>query len=163
MERISDEDLAALEKLCAEATPGPWVRRLSAYVTSEHDDRKIADTETYMRTREKQDANADFISAARTALPALLEEVRRARAEGARAEALLTLYRVKLAVDGLNRRCWDASTHLSAVEAIAVHDKALPVDGYDSVLILRDMIGCALDILADPAAAAAKAAKEPAP
>jgi chromosome segregation ATPase len=80
------------------------------------------------------------------------------RNEAKRKTALLTLYRVKLSTDGLNGRTWHASPHLEAVQALAeAGEEALRIDSYQSLVILRDMVGCALDILrAAPAPAPAE-------
>ena len=97
--------------------------------------------------------------------------VAEAERERDRREALLTLYRVKLAVDGLNGRPWDSTTHLAAVEALgAAGEKPLPVDSYESLVILREMVECSNEALtqlekgtATPGAAVAEPADGPPP
>jgi len=92
-------DLAALRRLCEEATPGPWDHfrledpspvALAAYVTATA---AMGSGEFYIVGCDKPDGRADvchagngptsaqnaaFIAAARTALPALLDRVERA-------------------------------------------------------------------------------------
>ena len=97
-------DTAELRRLCAEATPGPWL-----YCPLPHDDwgtvrvsvgdmmpfvaigrsgGVAADLDQHRRDgTDPYGANARFIAAARAALPQLLDEVERLKAEVARARA----------------------------------------------------------------------------
>ena len=98
-------------------------------------------------------------------------ELESATRESDRREALLTLYRVKLAVDGLNDRPWDSVAHYAAAAALdAAGEKPLPVDSYESLVILRELVDCAVEALAElekgtatPGAAVAEPADEPPP
>ena len=84
---LTPEELERLEELCQKATPGPWIigtpdnqndvdHHLGIHV--EDDGWVIADMCSTVNNNDgvNQDANAAFIAAARTALPALLHEVR---------------------------------------------------------------------------------------
>ena len=77
---LSDDELARLRALCDEATPGPWV----SHATSDHrgmvcvEERSAYWVETvaecYCGAHDGHGAaNAAFVAAARTALPALLD------------------------------------------------------------------------------------------
>lgn len=84
---MSDEELDRLERLADGATPGPWDDRhrgclripiIAPHPARDADWRLIADVRSAGRERE---ANAAFIAAARTAVPELIAEVRRLRAQ----------------------------------------------------------------------------------
>lgn len=82
MADLTDAELDALERLCSEATPGPW------YQNAATNKEVICDSEFLVICRtpgslyqKAADHNAALIAAARTALPALLAEVRRRRQE----------------------------------------------------------------------------------
>lgn len=82
---MTNEELDALEKLCDGASKAPWtVERLGryedhdeVYINLQDDDMELADRIVSGTNYE----NADFITAARTAMPALISEVRRLQAE----------------------------------------------------------------------------------
>lgn len=79
---LSEEGLAAIERRAREATPGPWERlggggRASALVSTV--DESGPDLAEVFGPHEPPNANADFIAAARTDVPALVAEVRRLR------------------------------------------------------------------------------------
>lgn len=65
---MTENELKHLEELCAKATPGPWLRDGSGYV--------------FVKNIEigNSSDNAEFIIAAREALPKLIAEVRRLQA-----------------------------------------------------------------------------------
>jgi hypothetical protein len=91
---MTDDRLAELERLCAAATPGPWEvdadRRLALGVASVrcvHGTRPtVAHVDAHLR---EMDEAAAFVAAARTAVPELIAEVRRLRAEAADLKARL--------------------------------------------------------------------------
>lgn len=69
----TDDQLAELDALCAAATDGPWHLTDSDAIVAPLTTTKIADMwEPTHTTR-----NGEFIEAARTAMPALLAEIRR--------------------------------------------------------------------------------------
>lgn len=79
---MKEEELKALEKLCAEATPGPWdanerspCKADGVQVWSEAG--LIGETAPAVIDQRRPASDADFIAAARTALPQLLSEVRK--------------------------------------------------------------------------------------
>lgn len=93
MTAIDEAELDELERLCAEATPGPWVidsgqycpeachyggPQEYVYVMGERD-HYVADCWCEGAPQDKP--NARLIAAARNALPALIAEVRRLRGE----------------------------------------------------------------------------------
>lgn len=93
---MTDSDIQRLEALCEKATPGPWrvdagARQSTAWVEAgtQSEPMTIADCDVLRRTRGRRsprpladqcDRDADFIAAARTALPAALAEIRRLKA-----------------------------------------------------------------------------------
>lgn len=76
---MTPEELAELKSLCEKATPGPWA--VGMY------DKPFTYFFMVDRTRldgcplDEDTANADFISAARTAIPKLIAEIARLNAE----------------------------------------------------------------------------------
>jgi hypothetical protein len=79
-------DLGALRELCEKATPGPWEARLDRYdpvIVSAGSNWPHGDDEAHATAYVP--ADAVFIAAARSAVPALLAEVERLRAERDRA------------------------------------------------------------------------------
>lgn len=82
-EAMTDDELAAIEARAAAATPGPWrpgprtgdVGGGFVYRGDERSGRQVARTMSVLRGH----ADAAFIAAARTAVPALIAEVRRQR------------------------------------------------------------------------------------
>lgn len=87
---LTDEQLAAIQAREAAATPGPWA--------IEWDEDDVTDTPFpvslgpigYLEHRGKREqADAEFIAAARADVPALLAEVHRLRAELAASQAQL--------------------------------------------------------------------------
>src|SRR5690606_22945170 len=111
-DRLTDERLAELERLCAEATPGPWRTSredMESYALDESGEwghvvyiyRPDGHRMPVFGERAREDAR--FIGAARAALPALIAEVRALRRV---AEAALELLR-----DPRTRRI-DAIAHL---------------------------------------------------
>lgn len=73
------EELKRLRALADAATPGPWVFKASGDSLRFSMRRPPGGTIAVALTAEPEDV--DFIAAARTALPALLDEVERLRAE----------------------------------------------------------------------------------
>ena len=70
---ITDQQLDEYDELCAAATPGPWAHTDSSAIVAPISADKIADVwEPTGLSR-----NGDFIETARTAMPALIAEVRR--------------------------------------------------------------------------------------
>lgn len=76
---ITDNELAELERLCEAATAGPWDTRHGCIVA-------VADRELICGINPNTES-AKFIIAARVALPKLIAEVKRLRAELAQADA----------------------------------------------------------------------------
>lgn len=74
---MTEQQLADLDALAAAATPGPWEQIDSRAYSS--------GTGLQVCLCNETDADAAFIAAARTAVPALVAEVRRLRHELARA------------------------------------------------------------------------------
>ena len=73
---ITDQQLDEYDELCAAATPGPWAHTDSSAIVAPLSADKIADVwEPTGLSR-----NGDFIETARTAMPALIAEVRRLQA-----------------------------------------------------------------------------------
>ena len=71
---ITNVDLEALEKLCAEATPGPWIP------VFDRDGDIALWSGLGAGRKEPTVADAQFITAARTTLPQLIAEVLQLRA-----------------------------------------------------------------------------------
>jgi hypothetical protein len=74
---MSDLDLPALKKLCEAATPGPWAVHIGEGKDSRHwcgtgPLHFESATETYLNNSR---CDAQFIAAARTALPELIEQM----------------------------------------------------------------------------------------
>ena len=88
---LTDEKLDELQRLSDAATPGKWKRgrdSASAYVF----DAKGA----WICTASRSVADASFIAASRTALPALIAEVRRGRGEAEKARAEVEALRARV-------------------------------------------------------------------
>lgn len=94
---MTEEELERLEELCSRATPGPWKVRqeFGRSLTPYGDVFMLCAADL---GEEASLNNAAFIVAARTALPALLAEVRRLQAELAKQDTL------ERRVDELDRR-----------------------------------------------------------
>lgn len=74
---FTDDQLDEIEALCAAATPGPWHLTDSDAIVAPLTATKIADVwEPTQATR-----NGEFIETARDAMPALLAEIRRLKAQ----------------------------------------------------------------------------------
>lgn len=102
---MDEEELARLERLAGAATPGPWKAEVAE--RSYPDQAQVIDAPTKCSIIDTYNSgcasdpcpdevffspeNARFIAAARTALPALVAEVRRLQAENAKLEANLDL------------------------------------------------------------------------
>ena len=69
---ITEQQLTEWERLAAEATPGPWVTKYPFEQDS---------SACYKVPIPQSEADTDFINAAREAVPALIEEVRRLEKE----------------------------------------------------------------------------------
>src|SRR5690606_16577844 len=85
-EPLTDERLAELERLCAEATPGPWrVRHLCSGCGPDEDEGAGLGLEIegppqpWHEGQFSRAADAQFIAAARDALPALITALRALR------------------------------------------------------------------------------------
>lgn len=78
-------DLDAARKLCAKATPGPWIHTpgvaIKEYVASDNGDFYISMQQVHWDDGRATNAenNAPFIAAARTLLPQALDEIERLR------------------------------------------------------------------------------------
>jgi hypothetical protein len=70
---MTDAELEAIEKACAEATPGPW--HSTPLGTFEGPMWKMTDSRWHLTSN----ADAEFIASARSWVPALVEEVKRLR------------------------------------------------------------------------------------
>jgi len=77
---MTPQDLDRLDELAAKATPGPW-EALELSMPGEALLRMGAEQSFSTRQVQVRDADAAFIAAARTAIPALVAEVRRLRDE----------------------------------------------------------------------------------
>ena|SRR5437588_3717767 len=87
--RISDEQLDELDRLCGEATAGPWrvgyyTDRAETYTVETDADvvcmiRDADSDEMGIEAREAAERDFAFVAAARESLPALIAEVRRLR------------------------------------------------------------------------------------
>lgn len=95
---MTDDDLARIEALCEAATPGPWTvdkkedTEPNGWTHRWHWIREVAyDGPSYNYNIDgfARREDADFIAESRTAVPALVAEVRRLRAELAEANAML--------------------------------------------------------------------------
>jgi hypothetical protein len=75
---MTPQDLDRLDELAAKATPGPW-EALELSMPGEALLRMGAEQSFSTRQVQVRDADAAFIAAARTAIPALVAEVRRLR------------------------------------------------------------------------------------
>ena len=101
---MTDDELKALEALAEKATTGPWSERW-LYGALRHINRNVdrdcfiddADLPDGARWPGKEDAA--FISACRTAVPALIAEVRRLQAREARATEIMQIIRTEETVD----------------------------------------------------------------
>ena len=91
---ITDNQLAEWERIANAATVGPWFSvgapwgngtLVNAGTEDPHGGHAVCDTELMIDRSEniqgEPQCDADFIAAARTAVPALIAEVRRLRAE----------------------------------------------------------------------------------
>lgn len=67
---MTNEELDRLEALANAATPGPWVA----------DERWVEDADEYDIGEAQETSDAEFIAAARTAIPQLIAEIRRLQA-----------------------------------------------------------------------------------
>ena len=74
---ISEEQLQEWQRLANEATEGPWKRCGLDGVMSMSDDADPIIVSCYSTVITQQSKNADFIAAAREAVPQLITEVRR--------------------------------------------------------------------------------------
>lgn len=91
---MTEEELARLEELASKATPGPWewvagsdALHATTVPHEWHEDETAKIIVTDSHVYPPHGADAAFIAAAREAVPALLAEVRRLRAEKAEREA----------------------------------------------------------------------------
>lgn len=83
---MTPERLAELRAIAAAATPGPWTTS-SAWSVRSGRDELVAATSYY-----NHEADAEFIAAARTAIPALLAEIERLVSERGALRAALREY-----------------------------------------------------------------------
>lgn len=83
---MDSNEIARLRELCAKATPGPW--RHEQYGTAPC--YGLRSTPLHLVVTVQGEDDAAFIAAARTALPALLDDVERLQGELAPLRALLT-------------------------------------------------------------------------
>jgi hypothetical protein len=82
MQRLTDEELAELERLEKAATPGFWNRRdIGDSIIECEDDTLLC---TFPSEQGNEDSNAKFVALSRNALPLLLAEVRELRAAALR-------------------------------------------------------------------------------
>lgn len=88
--RVTDGQIEAWERLCEEASEGPWTRAADSNFDEEPHEGSIrcGPPGFYIAKMERDgpnpDVDAEFIAASRTAMPALLAEVRRLKADEAR-------------------------------------------------------------------------------
>jgi hypothetical protein len=76
--RLTDEELAELERMEKAATPGFWNRRdIGDSIIECEDDTLLC---TFPSEQGNEDSNAKFVALSRNALPSLLAEVRELRA-----------------------------------------------------------------------------------
>jgi hypothetical protein len=80
-DRITDAELDVIERRCAAATPGPWIRW---FVTTIGETIQIATGFLFVKSDKGTKADAVFIAAARTDLPRVIQELRRERADNDR-------------------------------------------------------------------------------
>ena len=84
MEPLSDEELAELERLLREASPGPWRAFYGPiggpdFIRITDDDDSQPDMYVYHEDRTAPVADLDFIAAARNYMERLIAEVRETR------------------------------------------------------------------------------------
>jgi hypothetical protein len=172
MMTITDEKLDALQALCDAANEAPWIwdRGLLMSVPSEqivaHGDHGDPDVICV----EIGDADADFISAARTALPALLAEVRRQRRQIASTNIALAKTQTKLTLERGHFDCLldqfeaEATTEMMVALADAerrIHHFRRMLDAQEESLAARDQaISDAAAVCAQLRGALAKAEAE---
>lgn len=107
-DRLDDAALAAIRALCDAATPGPWEARIyddgafvdmpgtpaalfsDAWQAKDGDGGISVDLNSAGPVSEVNKRNIEFIAACRTAVPALLAEVERLRADAAALQQALT-------------------------------------------------------------------------
>jgi len=82
---MSPEEIARLRALCKAATPGPWLQPLEdergAIVSAAEPEVSLLGLDRDRMAIFVNEADADLVVAARTAMPALLDEVERLKAE----------------------------------------------------------------------------------
>ena len=81
-------DLDALTRLCEQATPGPWTYDCPTAQLRWQDGDAIREVSLQQRYLVTVERDLCFIAAARTALPALIEEVERLRTVARLAEVM---------------------------------------------------------------------------
>lgn len=111
---ITDEQLAEWRRLADAAWPGPWELELDR-----NDQQNVyAADRTWIALlphqcvrsiEEERERDAEFIAAARAAVPALIAEVERLRGEQNRAVDPSCFFCAKRAGDGLAGRCEDCA------------------------------------------------------
>lgn len=76
---MTDTELAAIRERCEAATEGPWEKITERWLGVWQDIRVVAFDGKYTICGDTAIADAEFIAAARTDVPALLDEVERMR------------------------------------------------------------------------------------
>lgn len=122
---MTPADLDRLEVLAAAATPGPWRahaenRKACRAIVETEDREQVADATMWDIDQCRE--NADFIAASRTAVPALIAEVRKAQAQRANMAALFVVEVENHAATSANLR--RARAELAAARALL--GEALP-------------------------------------
>lgn len=76
---MTDDELKRLEALCEAATPGPWETDGVVYVLGPTEPLANGGTTQKGIADSYEESDADFIAAARVAMPAAIAEIRRLR------------------------------------------------------------------------------------
>lgn len=122
----TEQQIAEWEKLSDAATPGPWGRAGTEVTAKSIGYASVCDTET---DNDKMCENAAFIAASREAIPALIADLREARAKLAEAEKDAQRYsQVRRGqhwsvVDGIGNLLLGESLDAAIDDAIAAQEK----------------------------------------
>lgn len=160
---LTDDQLAAWQALCDAATPGPWVREhptepmltdwACVYTTNPRFLLRVHlplnldafrgshewGTPEYHRGPEQPAADADFIAAARKAMPALIAEVRRLRA----ALAAETERCAGVAAKFANAK--EVRYACEALRGLGVPDHMVTSDGYEPAHPMIRQVGASIE------------------
>lgn len=145
---ITTEQIAELRRLCEAATPGPWVRSKYGFNILTHDSELSTCTQRYTGDKKPTEeemavmvANAAFIAAARTALPALLDEVERMQRERREDIALMeeTLQAEKIGIARIEKAEAEAGAMREALAELTEAVRRGPIK--ERFISLSDWIG----------------------